>query len=103
MATATKRSRSAGRRPHRAPEVRLAKPMEFEIFEDNGGSYHWRIVGGEGVTLAGSGGFGSYDDAEQAAQHVRDGVASALFERRGVGPRAADPEGRSLTGAAVGG
>jgi len=68
--------------------------MEFLIFEDNGGDYHWTIVARDGATLARSGSLGSYEDAERAAQHVRDGVASALFERRGDGARPVDLSAR---------
>lgn len=87
MATATKKSRAAGRLPRRAREVRAPASakfpsMEFVIFEDNGGDYHWTIVAADGATLARSEGFASYDEAEQAAQRVRDAAASARFERR---------------------
>jgi uncharacterized protein YegP (UPF0339 family) len=58
--------------------------MAFLVFEDNGGSYHWRILGGDGATLGQSGGFASYRDAEQAADQIRDGVASASFDRRSL-------------------
>ena len=71
--------------PRRAREVRAPESMEFLIFEDNGGDYHWTIVAADGATLARSGSFASYDDAERAAQHVRDGAASARFERRVTG------------------
>lgn len=47
--------------------------MEFLISEDNGGDYHWRIIAGNGGTLAESVSFASYDEAEQAARRVRDG------------------------------
>jgi len=94
MATAIKKSRAAGRVPRRAPEGCLPASMEFLIFEDNGGDYHWTIVARDGATLARSGSFGSYQDAERAAQHVRDGVASALFERRGDGARPVDLSAR---------
>ncbi len=94
MATATKKARSAGRLPRRTPDMRLPPSIEFLVFEDNGGSYHWRIIGGDGATLAVSGGFASYDDAEQGAQHVRDGAASARFERRAVGAHPVDPSTR---------
>jgi uncharacterized protein YegP (UPF0339 family) len=82
MATAIKKSRAAGRLPRRVREVRVPESMEFLIFEDNGGDYHWTIVGADGATLARSAGFASYEDAERSAQHVRDGAASARFERR---------------------
>ncbi len=95
MATATKKSRAAGRLTRRAREVRAPASMkfpsmEFVIFEDNGGDYHWTIVARDDASLARSGAFASYEDAERAAQHVRDGVASALFERRGDGARVVD-------------
>ena len=94
MATATKQSRAARQLAGRAPDARVPASMEFLIFEDNGGSYHWTIVARDGATLARSGSLGSYEDAERAAQHVRDGVASALFERRGDGARPVDLSAR---------
>jgi hypothetical protein len=49
MATATKKGRAErpGPRPD-APESSL----EFLVYEDNGGSYHWEIVQGAGESLA---------------------------------------------------
>ena len=94
MATAIKKARSAGRPAHGTPDVPAPPPMEFLVFEDNGGSYHWRIVGDEGATLAGSGDFVSYDDAEHAAQVVRDGAASARLERRALGAQPVDLSAR---------
>ena len=92
MATAIKKSR-AGRLPRRAPEVRVPASMEFLIFEDNGGDYHWTIVAGGGATLARSGSFGSYEDAERAAQRVRDGARPVdLIARRDATSDAADAE-----------
>src|SRR5205807_1058736 len=77
--------RRAPRRPalSSADSVRVTEPLEFLIFEDNGGAYHFRIVDGDGANLAQSGGFASYDSAEQASRRVRDGAASARFDRRG--------------------
>jgi uncharacterized protein YegP (UPF0339 family) len=88
MATATKKSRAAGQLARRARNVRVPESIEFLIFEDNGGAYHWRLAGGDGATLAQSESFASYEDAEQAARRVRDGAASARFDRRAgeVGP-----------------
>ena len=83
MATATKKSRAARRLPRRESEVRAPESMEFLVFEDNGGDYHWTIVAGDGATLVRSGGFASYEDAERAATQVRDGAASARLEHRG--------------------
>jgi uncharacterized protein YegP (UPF0339 family) len=82
MATANKKS-GASRRLARPPaRVNGPAPMEFLIFEDNGGSYHWRILAGDGSTLGQSGGFASHDAAEQAAQQICSGAASARFRRR---------------------
>ena len=39
----------------------------------------------DGAALVRSRGFASYDDAEQAAERVRDAVASARLQRRGTG------------------
>lgn len=86
MATASKKSRAS--RQLARPPVHVPAPMEFLIFEDNAGSYHWRILADDGTTLGQSGDFVSYDDAEQSAQEIRDGAASACLERRasGTGP-----------------
>jgi hypothetical protein len=61
--------------------------MEFVIFEDNAGDYHWEIVGTDGV-LARSGSFASHEETAQATRRFRDGAGSALFDRRSA---AADP------------
>ena len=88
MATASKKSRGSIRLAHPPAQEHLPAPMEFLIFEDNGGSYHWRILADDGTTLGQSGDFASYHDAEQAAQKICDGAASARFQRResGTGP-----------------
>jgi uncharacterized protein YegP (UPF0339 family) len=90
MSTATKTSRAAKQLARRAADVRAPASMEFLIFEDNGGAYHWTIVAGDGATLAQSGSFGSYEDAERAGEHVREGAASAQLERRGVSAQPVD-------------
>ena len=82
MATATNKSRVAGRLPRRAREERVSEPMEFLVFEDNGGEYHWTIVAADGATLVRSGGFACYEDAERAARQILDSAASARFEHR---------------------
>ncbi len=56
--------------------------MEFLIFEDNGGRYHWTILDGAGESLAQSGGFSSHDEAEHAARVVRDNAGGARLEGR---------------------
>jgi uncharacterized protein YegP (UPF0339 family) len=82
MGTAPKKSRAAGRLAGHARDVHVPESMEFLVFADNGGTYHWRIIAGDGAILAQSGSFASYDHAEQAAYRVRDGAASARFDRR---------------------
>ncbi len=82
MATATRNSGAAGQLARGAGNVRAPESIEFVIFEDNGGVYHWRLVAGDGETLAQSGSFATYDDAEHAAGRIRDGAASARFDRR---------------------
>ena len=83
MGTAPKKSRAAAPRARPAPDARVAESIEFLIFEDNGGAYRWRILAGDGATLAQSGSFASYDRAEQAARRVRDAAASARLNHRG--------------------
>jgi uncharacterized protein YegP (UPF0339 family) len=80
MATATKKSRAAGQLARRARIERDSESMEFVVFEDNGGDYHWTILARDGATLARSSGHASYADAEQAAERVRGGAASARFD-----------------------
>ena len=79
MATATKNARTARQRAHGSNDK---APMEFRVFEDNDGDYHWVIVAASGATLAQSSPFASYDDAEHAAKSVRDGAASAQLAPR---------------------
>jgi uncharacterized protein YegP (UPF0339 family) len=79
MATATKKVRPArpvDRRPHGAESAGL----DYIVYQDNGGNYHWEIVDGSGQSLTHSGGFASHDDAERAARYVYRGAQSARFE-----------------------
>jgi uncharacterized protein YegP (UPF0339 family) len=89
MATATRQPRTQGHVPSRAADVRVPS-LEFLIFEDNAGDYHWTVVAGDGATLARSGGFASYDYAKQAVEQIRHGVASARFEASAAGARPID-------------
>jgi uncharacterized protein YegP (UPF0339 family) len=82
MATATKKSPTSRKSARRKTDAQPEPSMSFTIFEDNGGSYHWKILAGDGATLGYSVDFASYHDAEQAAQQVRDGAASARLELR---------------------
>jgi uncharacterized protein YegP (UPF0339 family) len=83
VATAIRKPLSRGDARRNVTDVRVS-PMEFLVVEDNAGAYYWTIVADDGAPLARSGGFASYDLATQAAEHIRDGVASARF-----GPRVA--------------
>jgi uncharacterized protein YegP (UPF0339 family) len=82
MATANKKSRASRQLARPPVPMHEVAPMEFLIFEDNGGSYHWRILAGDGSILGQSGDFASYEAAEQAARQICNGVASARFQRR---------------------
>jgi hypothetical protein len=83
MATATKKARAitdANRDPVVGPD--LAASMEFLIVEDNGGDYHWTLLGRDGTSLARSGSFASYERTEDAARVVLAGVGSARLDPR---------------------
>jgi uncharacterized protein YegP (UPF0339 family) len=82
MATATKKSRASKQLAEGPAHVQSQAAMEFFVFEDNSGSYHWTILAGDGSRLGGSGDYASYDDAERAAEQIRDGAASAGLEPR---------------------
>jgi uncharacterized protein YegP (UPF0339 family) len=82
MATASKKSRASRQLARPPVHMHGPAPMEFVIFEDNGGSYRWRIMAGDGSTLGQSGDFDSYDAAEQAARQICNGATSARFQRR---------------------
>lgn len=58
--------------------------MRFVIYKDSGGNYRWRLVAGNGQTVAGSGqGFDSQANARRAAENVRDNAGSATVEDEG--------------------
>jgi uncharacterized protein YegP (UPF0339 family) len=79
MATATKQVRAPAHGARTSAGITESPPMEFLVYKDNGGHYHWSIVSGSGATLVESASVGSYDDAQRAARRVRDGAGSALF------------------------
>jgi len=82
MATATQNGRPVRRGTRRTSVAPRPAALEFLIFEDNVGRYHWTIVDGAGENLGQSGGFVSHDDAERAARVVRDNAGEARLERR---------------------
>lgn len=76
MATATKKAHAARHVGRRAVAV-PSPTIRFVVVEDNGGDYRWTILGSGGESLAQSGTFSAYDDAEQAARVVREMIGSA--------------------------
>jgi uncharacterized protein YegP (UPF0339 family) len=81
MATATKKGHGA-KSVARSMRESKATALEFLVYRDNGGDFHWEIVSERDETLAQSGSFASYDDAERAARRVHDGAGTARFEPR---------------------
>ena len=52
--------------------------MQFTIYKDNGGLFHWRIVGDDGARVAVSAtSFGSAAEAERAAADVQEHAGAA--------------------------
>jgi uncharacterized protein YegP (UPF0339 family) len=80
MATATKKVHAAEPVARGGGEVCESASLEFLVHRDNGGDYHWEIVGVRGESLAQSASFASHEDAERAARRVHDGAGSARFE-----------------------
>ena len=87
MATPTKEAPAASQLPRDGCGVSESASLEVFVFEDNGGGYHWAIVGGGGKGLARSASFASYEEAAHAGSYVRDGAESARFERRAAKDR----------------
>ena len=82
MATAKKNGRPPGSGARGTNVASASAALEFLVFGDNGGRYHWTIVDGAGESLGTSGGFASYDEAERAARVVRDRAGTARLEPR---------------------
>jgi uncharacterized protein YegP (UPF0339 family) len=80
MATATKKVNAARPLARSRRDVPESASLEFLVHQDNGGDYHWEIVGEGGESLAQSGNFASHEDAERAARCVYDGAGSARFD-----------------------
>ncbi len=77
MATATKQARTSTRASNGALIARESKPMQFLIFEANGGDHYWTLLDRDGKSLARSPSYFSYQDAEDAARDVLAGAGSA--------------------------
>ena len=75
MANATRKSHAAKQVASGAVGVSESGPVEFLVFRDNGGDYHWTIVTGSGESIAQSAGYASHKNAEYAARYVYEGQA----------------------------
>ena len=80
--TQGKRAGAARKDLHAARAGPEQASMKFRVDEDNGGRYHWMIVADGGETLVRSAGFGSYEEANQAAGRVHRDASHASFEDR---------------------
>ena len=76
MATATRKSRV----PRRAAVGSRSAAITFLVFEDNGGSYSWTVLGPDGESLARSRPYATHEEAADAARVVRDGAGFARFD-----------------------
>jgi uncharacterized protein YegP (UPF0339 family) len=69
-----------GPSPDRAMKhpTRQEDPMNFVIYSDNGGLFHWRLDADDGTPVAvSSGTFASADAARAVASDVHDGAGAA--------------------------
>ena len=80
MATATKKVHPVKPAVRGARVASESASLQFLVYRDNGGDYHWEIADDRGESLAQCGNFASYEDAERAAWRVRDAAGSARFE-----------------------
>jgi len=80
MANATRKSHAAKQVASGAVGVTESGPMEFLVFRENGGEYHWTIVTGSGESIAQSAGYASHKNAEYAARYVYEGAGAARFD-----------------------
>ena len=80
MATATQKSRATRQAQRRAALVAESAALTFLVFEDNGGSYHWTLLGNDGESLARSRPYATHEEAAHAARVVRDRSGTARLE-----------------------
>jgi hypothetical protein len=85
MRTAPRRSRAA-QLASRAADANVPASMEFLMFEENGGAFHWAIVAASGDHFVPPATFASYEEAKQAARVVRSGAVPAPFETARLTP-----------------
>lgn len=80
MATATQKSRATRQAQRRAALVAESAALTFLVFEDNGGSYHWTLLGTDGESLARSRPYATHEEAAHAALVARDSSGTARLE-----------------------
>jgi hypothetical protein len=78
----------SGQTKHRAHAgaASARRSLQFLSFEDNGGAFHWAIIGASGDRLVQAATYASYEQAKQTAGVVRSGAVSAPFENRADDP-----------------
>jgi uncharacterized protein YegP (UPF0339 family) len=60
-------------------------PAQFEVYEDKGAKYRWRLKAANGQIVASSGeSFDSKSDAREAAEAVKESAASAEWSDHDV-------------------
>ena len=80
MATATNKAHAAKSVARSRNGASKPPSLDFLVYADNAGGFHWEIVAGSGESLAQSPSFASRDDAERAAHTVSRGVRAARSE-----------------------
>lgn len=80
MATATQKSRATRRIARNAAVASEPAAITFLVFEDNGGSYHWTLLGTDGESLAHSRPYTTHEEAAHAALAARDSSGTARLE-----------------------
>ena len=87
MATATKKVPAVKSGSRTVGGSSASQSLDFLIYGDNEGGYHWEIVAANGESLAQSSSFPSHADAEVAARRLYEGVDAAPFELHTAGER----------------
>ena len=102
MRTAPRRS-CAAQLASRAADANVPASMEFLMFEENGGAFHWAIVATSGDHLVPSATFVSYEEAKRVARVVSSGAVPAPFENREAHPAPLELAARPETATVIDG
>ena len=87
MATATKKAPAVKSGSRSVGGSSRSQSLDFLIYGDNEGGYHWEIVAANGESLAQSSSFASHAAAEVAARRLYEGVDAAPFTLHTAGER----------------